>query len=185
MIPRCSRTWGQGGKIRECPIPLFALTLYSQSFSLLPSPLTIPDPPHPYISFLFLLFFFWQNSLACLPFIHPPPIAPSSTSFSPCLSCLLAQSLNLLEPKDPVCYVNGLNTDTRVLTCCMYTLMPAHTNPLSLHIHTCTHVRTHTHTHVCTCTRSAIGPNLALQLLAGVQLSPGLHYRSLADAVFT
>ena len=84
-----------------------------------------------------LLFVFWQNP-------HPPRIAPSFTSFSLCLSCSLAQSLNLLEPRDPVCYVNGLNTDTHALTHCMHT--HACTYKLSFH-HTCTYIHMHANTH--------------------------------------
>lgn len=112
--------------------------VYTPTFSFLPSRcLSLQFSTHLIPAF----FLFWQNLRAC------PPLSPSSYSsflslfFSLCLSCLLAQSLNSLEPRDPVCYVNGLNTDTHVLTYCMYTLMPAHTTPLFT-----PHAHTHTHT---------------------------------------
>lgn len=101
----------------------------------------LPYNSRPTSSLLF--FFYFGRTFQPAPLFHPPHIAPSSTSFSLCLSCLLAQSLNLLEPRDPVCYVNGLNTDTHVLIYCMHTLMPAHTNPLfTTHVHTYMHTRT-------------------------------------------
>lgn len=79
------------------------------------------------------------------------------------LSFLLAQTSNLLEPRDPNCYVNGLNTDTRALI--LYVHTPACTYKPPFH-------------HICTHAPSAIGPNLALQLLASVQLSLGLSLTS-------
>lgn len=85
------------------------------------------------------LLFFWQNLLACPPF-SPSPYS-SFLYFFFSLPFLLAQSLNLPEPRDPVCYVNGLNTDTHVLTYCMYTCA-AHTKP-PFH-HTCAHIHTRT-----------------------------------------
>lgn len=60
----------------------------------------------------------------------------------------------------------------------LWITQPVH-NPLHLFVHA------HTHTYIHTHAQCAIWPNLALQLLAAVQLSPGLYYRSLADAVFT
>lgn len=132
---------GKKGGFLSCSVltlPFLLSTLKSTLLHFLPASLlsflTILDPPHPYF------FSLWQNLLTPL---HPPLIAPSSTSFSLCLSCLLAQSLNLLEPRDLVCYVNGLNTDAHVLTYCMYTL--ACTYKPSFH-----HTRTHTYMHTCT-----------------------------------
>lgn len=51
--------------------------------------------------------------------------------FSLRLSNLLTQSLNLLEPRDPVCYVNGV-TKTHMCSHIWTCLLPVHT-----HAHTC------------------------------------------------
>lgn len=114
-------------------------SLYSYIFfpAFLLSFLKILHPPHCYF------FFFFLAELASLPpLFHPLCIAPSSTSFFFLSACLLTQSLNLLEPRDPVCYVNGLNTDTHVLMYCMYTLKPTHTNHHT-HRRTCIHAHVH------------------------------------------
>lgn len=83
-------------------------------------------------SFFFGCFCFGRT---CYP---PPPSSPCLYSsflylfFS--LPFLLAQSLNLLEPRDPDCYVNGLNTDTRARILYVHTY--ACTYPFSLRMHT-------------------------------------------------
>lgn len=73
--------------------------------------------------FTYLLIISWPN---------PPSLPPSSVFFFPLpLSNLLTQSLNLLEPRDPVCYVNG-ETKTHMCSHIWTCLLPAHT-----HAHTC------------------------------------------------
>lgn len=73
--------------------------------------------------FTYLLIISWPN---------PPSLPPSSVFFPlSSLSNLLTQSLNLLEPRDLVCYVNG-ETKTHMCSHIWTCLLPVRT-----HAHTC------------------------------------------------
>lgn len=74
-----------------------------------------------FYSLIYLLYLGQTHLLYLLPlFFFPLP-----------LSNLLSQSLNLLEPRDPVCYVNG-ETKTHMCSHIWTCLLPVHT-----HAHTC------------------------------------------------
>lgn len=73
----------------------------------------------------YCFFVFWQNLLSLhTPSAHPSfltRIAPTSASPPPNPpelplppACLLTQTLNLLEPRDPVCYVKWFSADTHM-----------------------------------------------------------------------
>lgn len=125
-------------------------------------------------------FLFWQNLLSLQP-PHTPPFLPSPYHSFLCFTpptppdsfpppppaCLLTQTLNLLEPRDPVCYVNQLK---RRHTCERAHAQNVHTDsygPLC---------RLQTHTCTCAHSQRAIWSKLGLAaFLAGVQLSTIAH----------
>lgn len=105
------------------------------------------------------------------PFLCPPsPLLPLS-------ACLLTQTLNLLEPRDPVCYVKQFNADTHVSARTnrrTYQLIRAPVQAAGAHAQM--RARTHALTAcymVKTWLRSFLGR------------CSTLYYRSQADAVFT
>lgn len=110
-----------------------------------PTPLFLPSPYRPFLC----------------PATPLPPSAPLS-------ACLLTQTLNLLEPRDPVCYVNQFNADT-------------HVNARAPNVHTnsygpcaCVHMRLRACAR--TYSRRAIWSKLgSAAFLAGVQLSTIAH----------
>lgn len=134
---------GEGGALTAVSLSSLEVLQPSYFFSIL-AELAQLTPPTP----LFLTL-----SVSLLPLLHPFP--PPDSLPPPPPACLLTQTLNLLEPRDPVCYVNQLNADTHVnaRTPKMYT--PTHTGPCA----GCRRTRARAHTH-----SVLYGQNLAWQL---------------------
>lgn len=128
---------GEGGALTAGSLSSLKVLQPSYFFSILAelAQLTPPAPP------------FLTLSVSLLPLLQPPtPLPPA---------CSLTQTLNLLEPRDPVCYVNQLNADTHVnaRTPKMYT--PTHSGPCA----SCRRTRARARTH-----SMLYGQNLAWQL---------------------
>lgn len=131
---------GEGGALTAGSLSSLKVLQPSYFFSIL-AELAQLTPPRPPFSYPLRI----APSSASTP--HPPPPLPPA--------CSLTQTLNLLEPRDPVCYVNQLNADTHVnaRTPKMYT--PTHTGPCA----SCRRTRARARTH-----SMLYGQNLAWQL---------------------